>query len=214
MTLTLRVKSGLARLHIDSCSLFANLCKKIEDEEEHLNWPQPRWDEARSYALSSVVLAVAALESSINELYQQAIDRDKNALESLTNEQLSLLEQLWHDVEKFPILSKYQIALTAKGSESMVMGTEPYQSAAALVSLRNALLHFKPEWDDTLYKHQKLEEKLRNYFGPSKLADKAKGRMVWFPHKCLGASCANWSYGTAMRFSEQFCMKMDIKKRL
>src|SRR4030042_2452948 len=115
MKITLRVKCGLANLHINSCSLFSNLFQQVEDEEEHLDWPQPRWDEARSYALSAVVLAVAALESSINELYQQAIDRDKNPLESLTNEQLSLLEQLWPEVEKFPILRKYQIALTAKG---------------------------------------------------------------------------------------------------
>jgi hypothetical protein len=211
--ITLRVKTSLARLHIESSSLFSNLCQQIENEEEHLDWPQPRWDEARSYALSSVVLSVAALESSINELYQQAIDKDKNALGSLTDEQLSLLEQLWPEVEKFPILRKYQIVLTAKSRESLTKGTEPYQSATALVSLRNALVHFKPEWDDSLNEHQKLEAKLKSYFGPNRLANKAKGRMVWFPHKCLGASCAMWSYNTAKRFSEHFCKTMDIKAR-
>jgi hypothetical protein len=47
-----------------------------------------------------------------------------------------------------------------KGCESRAKGTEPYPSAAALVSLRNALVHVKPEWDDSLNKHQKLEAKL------------------------------------------------------
>jgi hypothetical protein len=29
-----------------------------------------------------------------------------------------------------------------------------------LVSLKNAWVHFKPEWDDSFNKHQKLEAKL------------------------------------------------------
>lgn len=214
MTVPLQVKSGLARLHIESCSLFSDLCQLIEEEEEHLDWPQPRWDKARSYALSSVVLAVAALESFINEFYLEAIDRSKNVQRSLTNEQLSLLEQLWPEVEKFPVLRKYQVALTAKGSESMSTATDPYQPAAALVALRNALVHFKPEWDYSLNEHQKLEARLKSYFRSSRLSNKAKGEMVWFPNKCLGAGCAMWSQATAKSFSERFCRKMGIKTRL
>jgi hypothetical protein len=47
-----------------------------------------------------------------------------------------------------------------KGCWSSAKGTELHQSDAALVSLRNAFVHFKPEWDDSLNKHQKLEAKL------------------------------------------------------
>lgn len=214
MSVTLRVRTGLSRLHIESSAHFPNLCSQIEDEEDHLDWPQPRWDEARSYASASVILSVAALESSINELYQQAIDRDKNALESFTKEQMALLEQLWPEVERFPILKKYQVALTVKNGNGMHTGNEPYQSAYSLVALRNGLVHFKAEWDDSLDEHLKLENRLRSYFKPSRLAERAKGSMVWFPHKCLGAGSATCACNTAKCFSKNFCALMGIKERL
>ena len=155
-----------------------------------------------------------ALESSVNELYQQAIDRDENALESLTKEQMALLEQLWPEVERFPILKKYQIALTVKNGNGMNTGSEPYQSAYSLVALRNGLVHFKPEWDDSLDEHLKLENRLSTYFKPNRLAEKAKGTMVWFPHKCLGAGSATWACNTVKCFSKKFCALMNIRERL
>jgi hypothetical protein len=210
----LRVKSGISKLHIQSSNLYACLCECIEEEEKHLEWPQPRWDEARSYALSSVVLAAAALESSINELYQQAIDRDRNALASLAHSQMELLEVLWPEVERFPILRKYQVALSASGRQPMPNGKEPYQSASSLIVLRNALVHFKPEWDDELRAHLSLEQRLSPLFSASQLASKARGEMLWFPHKCLGAGCARWATDTASRFSQEFCRLMGIPERL
>jgi len=190
------------------------MCAEIESHEKHMEWPQPSWDRTRSYALASVILAVGALESSINELYQQAIDRDKNALENLSEAQMKLLEQLWTQAEEFSILRKYQVALVACGRDPMQEGSEPFQSAAALIVLRNALTHFKPEWDDSLIEHKKLERRLRSYFAPSALAERAKGRIVWFPHKCLGAGCATWACTTAEEFSNAFCALMQIRKRL
>ena len=80
--ITLRVKSGLSQFHLDSAERFAFVCAKIEREEKYLEWPQPSWDEARSNALATVLLAATSLESSVNEFYQQAVDRDRNALKS------------------------------------------------------------------------------------------------------------------------------------
>jgi len=214
VSVTLRVKTGLSRLHIDSSILFATHCSRIEEEEGHLEWPQPGWDKTRSYALASIILAVAALESSVNELYQQAIDGDTNALASLTKEQMGLLEQLWPEVEKLSILKKYQLALTVKNGSGMDTGIEPYQSTRALIALRNGLLHFKPEWDDSLDEHMKLEALLKSYFKPSRLVERLKGSMVWFPHKCLGAGSAIWAGDTVKRFSRNFCNLMGIRARL
>jgi hypothetical protein len=214
VTLTVTVKAGLSSLHLNSSILFANVCSQIEDEESNLPWPQPSWDKARSYASAAVILAVAALESSVNELYQQAIDRDVEALKSLTKEQMSLLEQLWPEIERFPILRKYQVALTVKHGNGMDIGKEPYQSASSLVEFRNGLVHFKPEWDDSLDAHLKLENRLRQYFKQSRLTEKETGDMVWFPKRCLGAGSAIWAAKTAIRFSKEFSNLMGIKDRL
>jgi len=47
-----------------------------------------------------------------------------------------------------------------KVCESMAKKTKPHQSAAAQLSLRIALVHFKPEEDDSLNQRQKLEATL------------------------------------------------------
>lgn len=211
---TLRVKSGLFQFHLDSAIRFARACAKIESEEKHLEWPQPRWDEARSNALAAVLLAAASLESSVNEFYQQAVDNDKNALKSLSPTQIKLLAELWSEIEKLSPVRKYQVALVAMGHEPMDKGQEPYRSADGLMRLRNALVHFRPEWDDDLKDHRSLEQRLSQLFPVSALADRAKGKMVWFPHKCLGAGCAEWAVESAVQFSQKFVNTLDIRERL
>lgn len=212
--LTLRVKSGLSQFHLDSAAHFAFECVEIEREEKHLEWPQPRWDETRSNALAAVLLAAASLESSVNEFYQQAVDRDGNALKSLSETQMRLLAELWPEIEKLSPVRKHQIALVAMGHEPMSKGQEPYRSADGLMRLRNALVHFRPEWDDELKDHRSLEQRLSQLFPVSALADRAKGQMVWFPHKCLGAGCAVWAIESAVRFSQQFVNTLGIRERL
>lgn len=210
----LRVKSGLFQFHLNSAELFASICAKIESEEKHLEWPQPRWDTARSHALAAVLLAAASLESSVNEFYQQAVDKDGNALQSFSDSQMKLLAELWPEIEKRSPMRKYQVALVALGHEPMSQGQEPYRSADGLMRLRNALVHFRPEWDDELRDHRSLEKRLSQLFPVSALADRAKGKMVWFPHKCLGAGCAEWAIESTVRFSCQFVNTLGIRERL
>ncbi len=211
---TVRVKSGISQFHLNSSARFAFACAQIESEEKHLEWPQPRWDEARSNALAAVLLAAASLESSVNEFYQQAVDRDRDALKSLSETQMKLLAELWPEIEKRSPVRKHQVALVAMGHEPMSKGQEPYRSANGLNSLRNALIHFRPEWDDDLKVHRSLEKELSQLFPASALADRAKGQMAWFPLKCLGAGCAEWAIESAVRFSQQFVNTLGIRERL
>lgn len=211
---TIRVKSGLFQFHLNSAARFASACAKIESEEMHLEWPQPRWDEARSNALAAVLLAAASLESSVNELFQQAVDRDGKALKSLSEIQMKHLEEIWGEIEKLSPLRKHQIALVALGYKPMNTGQEPYRSADGLMRLRNALVHFKPKWDDSLKDHGALERRLSQLFPVSALAVRAKGEMVWFPHKCLGAGCAEWAIESALSFSQKFVKTLGIRGRL
>lgn len=211
---TLHVKTGLFQFHLNSAARFAFACAEIESEEKHMEWPQPRWDEARGNALAAVLLAAASLESSVNELYQQAVDSDGNALKSLSETQMKLLAELWPEIEKLSPMRKHQVALVAMGHEPMCKGQEPYRSADGLMRLRNALVHFKPEWDSDLKDHRSLEQRLSHLFPVSALADRTKGRMVWLPQKCLGAGCAKWAIESVVQFSQQFVNTLGIRERL
>jgi hypothetical protein len=208
-----RTKANLSRLHLRTAQLFLAQCEQITRSEVHLPWAQPHWEDSRSYASGAVVLAVAALEASINELYLESVDRNSNSLPGIATDQLDLMATLWEEVDQFSILKKYDVALVSCRKDPLNKGAEPYQSARGLVDLRNALVHFKPEWAGELDRHSRLEEQLSNRFQPCALATRATGTMVWFPHKCLGAGCASWSIETVRKFVSEFCARMGIPDR-
>jgi len=209
----LRVKANLSRQLLATAKLFGRHCAEIAEREGQLEWPQPSWEASRSYATGAVVMAVSALEASINELYLEAVDRNSHALGALTAEQIAQLETLWEAVDRTKILAKYQLVLAVCGKERMPKGMEPYQSVDALIDLRNAVVHFKPEWDDELVEHAKLEKRLASKFDDCALALRATGHMVWFPGRCLGLGCANWAIGAVERFVAEFCGRLGIRER-
>jgi hypothetical protein len=157
-----------------------------------------------------VVSTVAFLEASINEFYLEAQDKDKNSLAGLDERVLSLLAAFWEQVERGPILHKYQIALLVAGAEQFEKGKQPYQDADHLVKLRDALVHYKPQWDDELGPHRNLEERLRNKFPLNTLAQSGS---LWFPHQCFGAGCADWAIGAAVSLMNEFCERLKLPLR-
>lgn len=209
----LRVKADLSRQLLATAKLFVRHCAEIAEHEGELDWPQPGWETSRSYAIGAIVMAVAALEASINELYLEAVDRNTHALGALTAEQIAQLEVLWESVDRTNILAKYQLVLAVCGKERFAKGAEPYQSADALIDLRNAVVHFKPEWDDELEEHAKLETRLARKFDDCVLASRATGHMVWFPGRCLGHGCAVWAVGAVEELVAEFCGRLGIPGR-
>jgi hypothetical protein len=208
-----RVKANLSRQLLATARLFVRHCAEIADREGQLDWPQPSWEASRSYAIGAVVMAVSALEASINELYLEAVDGNTHALGALTREQIAQLEVLWESVDRTKNLAKYQLVLAVCGKERFNKGLEPYQSVDALIDLRNAVVHFKPEWDDELEEHARLEVRLARKFEDCMLASRAQGRMVWFPGRCLGAGCAHWAVATVEHFVGEFCGRLEIRGR-
>ena len=216
MAMIARVKSGLSHLLMSEAWRLASFCKDIEDAEKHLDWPQPRQHENLGHAAASVVLAAAALEAAINEIYLQAVDRSVDAFPELTRSQLDLLAQLWEVVEtaRSHPLKKHDVALAATQRGDMPSGEEPGQSAQSLFALRDLLVHFKPEWDDELDRHLRIEQRLRSKFEANQLSARASGRMLWFPGQCLGAGCAAWACHTASRYHSEFARRLGTKARL
>jgi hypothetical protein len=100
---TICVKTGLFQFHLNSATRFAFACAEIENKEKHLEWPQPRWDEARSNALAAVLLAATSLECSVNEFYQQAVDRDRDALKPLSEAQMFVLNRIWQNSNRLQL---------------------------------------------------------------------------------------------------------------
>jgi hypothetical protein len=90
-SVSVKIKANLSRRHLQTAILFAKQCRQIEDAEASLPWRQPRFDDSQSFAVGAVVVAVAALEASINELYLEAGDGGNDLVVALTEDQKQIL---------------------------------------------------------------------------------------------------------------------------
>lgn len=127
------------------------------------------------------------------------------------------MKETWHDERKLKLIEKYEKALCIVKSESFDRGAEPYQSAASLISLRNALIHYKPEWIGTGESYnntinEKLRQKLENKI--KKLNPMTPEGSLFFPHRCLGYGCAKWAVESSLNFSNEFFSKIGLPSNL
>ena len=95
-------------------------------------------------------------------------------------------------------------------SKSMIFnkGENPYQDAFRLVRLRNALVHYKPEWDTSLNEHAKLESSLSGCFPESPFSHKND---AFFPKRCLGHGCAEWAVKNVITFMSNFQERLGVQ---
>jgi len=210
MSATLSLKTNYSGYHLNGAALFSRTAAKIERE-----YNPPLKDDLRteyfSAVTASVLMSVAALESKINELYLYAVDRNPHIFKGVEDWIIDTLQELWFSLEEKPILVKYQLALTICKKEKFDKGQNPFQDANRLITLRNALVHYKPEWDTDLNEHKKLESYLKGRFNISPFSH---SNDAFFPKQCIGHGCAAWSVITTINFINEFYKRLGIIGRL
>jgi len=144
-----------------------------------------------------------ALEADVNEIF---IDANIN----LGEHDKELMDEIWNLIEPKAILDKYEMALFLKKKERFDKGDSIYQDTATLIKLRNALVHFKPEWSDEKKEHKKIEDRLRGKFP---LSPFLPAEAEFFPKKCMSHGCAQWSVQTALTFRSYFSLKAGLTDR-
>lgn len=207
-TVVARVKHSFSRQHLVAARHFASLAEQVELKAAATEQEK---SEHRAYVTGAVVFSAAFLEASINEFYLEATEGNRTSLSSLTDQQMAILTELWENVEQHQVLNKYQIALVACGVQRFDRGVEPFQGADGLIKIRNALIHYRPEWDDELDEHKKIQDRIGRRFKPNPFAVPGN---LWFPHQCLGAGCAKWAVAQAEQFMTDFCQRLRLPSRL
>lgn len=206
MTATLRMKHSFSRQHLAAARHFARLATKVEEQTEANEILKA---EHRAYVTGTVVFSVAFLEASINELHLEALDGNRKSLLGLTDQQLAKLKTSKKGGKK--ILSKYQRVLSVCGIPRFKEESELFQSVNSLIKIRNALIHYHPEWDDELKVHKNIQNKVSGKFALNRFTGKSS---LWFPHQCLGAGCARWGVERVEQFMAEFCRRIGIPSRL
>jgi demethoxyubiquinone hydroxylase (CLK1/Coq7/Cat5 family) len=116
---------------------------------------------------------------------------------------------MWELIDERPILEKFQLATVLKKKPRMNKGTPIYQNAVTLIHMRNALIHFKPEWPEEKDVHKKIERQIESKFP---LSPFFQGNSI-FPEKCMSHGCAEWSVQVALAFVEAFTTETGIENR-
>ena len=199
--MTLSVKAGIAVQHLAAAALFARMAGGIETRHRNGSPSDQDRAEHRSCVIAAILCAVAFLEGAVNELFSYAVDGNTEMFPKTERGGPEAMAVFWADIERtgVSILTKYELAVSLGqlGSVSVGKGGAEYQSARALVKLRNALVHFKPEWDTALNEHAKLEVELKGKFAEDPFANAGD---VFFPKRCLGHGCAAWAVDVARGF--------------
>jgi hypothetical protein len=145
---------------------------------------------------------VSYLECVINGLYEHAGQAHRP-----TKLQKALASVWSEGFDHQGVLTKYQFALGLAQKQLFNMGGEPYQSASALLQLRNAIAHPK-EMISSNKGQEKLEKVLRGKFA---FGPKEEYKDEFFPGRCLTPECARWAVRAAQHFVSEFKQRMPHK---
>ena len=196
-------RMDLAIHHLLGAAAFARDVRAIE--KEHANEPYGKFAEPILWRSSACVMScVAGLEAFANEMF---VDRSRH-FPSLTS---PVSDKLWELLEQKPLLEKFDMALLLREKSVLDRGAGPTQGASVLIKLRNALTHFKPEWNHQQGEHAKLTRDLAGRFAPSPFLPDA-GSL--FPRRWASAAACEWSVRTSVEFLSAFEAAADLPSRV
>lgn len=197
-----KTRTSLAPHHLFAA---ARLVKRIDEvEQEYKGEPfGPFYDEILHNALGVAMMTVASLESYANELYFEG-----SAIVPALNRAFALEFQEIADRE--PVLRKFSLILAIRSAKRLDRSCPEVQSVDALIKLRNAIVHFRPEWFGEQDEHAKLSIRLRNMF----VASPFLANEPLFPTAWASASFANWALRSTIQFLRYFYAEAGLEDPL
>ncbi len=217
---TASVLACLSRRHIDAAIFFARSLHQLESENRDHIGPLP--DSVRipytSFGIAAVIESVAALEACANEFFHGLSDacasRNLHKLPDHVSDVAPLISTLWAEFEgslRISTLAKFDVAHSVVHGVKLPRGGEPTQSVQSLIRLRNALVHFRPEWDSNdSGDHAKLEIQLRGKFNVTPFR---AGGDSFFPKSCFGFGCGEWAVLSVYAYVEAFYKSIGMPSR-
>lgn len=194
---------NLSVLHLLSAASFSRAAASIEEANAGRLFGE-FWEGILAQSTATVLISVAALEAYANELF---VDHAK----IFPDLRIEVMAHLWELYEQKPPLEKYEFAILLKKGQPLERGTSPYRDVAALVKLRNALTHFKPEWEDQQVQHAKVSSLLKGKFISSPFMPSTE---ALFPKAWASHGCTSWAVRSVVDFIFEFERRADLPSRL
>jgi hypothetical protein len=193
-------------IHLDNSVLFdvaVNAALKID---------APHREGGENNALVSVAFSIITLEAFLNDTVE--IARSAVSL-GTSNPIVSLFVQVMTAMERSSLEDKFGTASLLLEGKPVDFGAAPYQDLSLLVSLRNELVHFKPNPPITYRPYyQPIREKLlKQLKSRDILAEEVQFAEGWLFHVSTRA-LAEWACKTASSVIEDFMIKASADGHL
>ena len=202
-SLTGSARANFSISHLLAAASFSRAVSKLETE----NKGRPFgvfFEDIQSNAIATVLTATAALESYANELF---VDHS-TVFPDLPS---PILVKLWEAYELKQTLEKFELALLLLHKKEIDRGGSPYQDVVSLTKLRNALVHFKPEWTHQQVLHAKVSSALAGRIArsPFFVSDEPLFPRSWGSH-----SATAWAVTSVISFIRTFERSGGLQERL
>jgi len=209
------VSAGIIKLvsfdHIRSAVQLAGLAHQEELIFNSHNEEGTSFYSHKAYVTGSIMLCVAFIEARINELIVGATINvnpwnkgivDENTYKSF--QQAGILD----GINNLRLLEKYQFVLSFFGKQQFKKEKPPYQDVSLLISLRNKLVHFKPEIQWLNDEHYFLKHFKSKKLSLNPIVEKSKSSE--FPDILLGYGCAKWAIMSSLKFVTDFDARLKL----
>jgi hypothetical protein len=199
---------------------FARDAKLIEDGGQPITneYLQANRLPHRATVVASIIAATSCLEASINELFCDAGQPNLSTLSSVASHRRELMASMWDigvpRTARYSILEKYEIALYLVKRRRLDNGRNPAQDVKCLVELRNALIHYEPEWQANVNDSPNTATHIEKRFKSKKIPSNKLtlgNHTPFYPDLLLGHGCAKWSVKVAVSFIDWFCKELGIR---
>lgn len=204
--LLITVKSHYSLLHLNACDHFAMLAKSVEERYAG-SFDHSMTMQLNAYATSTLFSAISFLEAHINEIFFDCAEGSFEHRTRLPIDKQKLIGDIWKlgtpRTSSYSIIDKYDYFLTLSNLGGIDRSISATQDVAALIKLRNSLIHFEPAWDSIPTRADS-----RHYLalkGKYSLNPFFKDSDSFIPKRGISAGLAIWSVKKIIEFADLFC---------
>lgn len=211
VSVSISMRKYLSGYHIYAACLFAGAARDLEASGQSVEEVERQH---KANVVSALIATVAFLEAGINELFCDAAE-NLGELQPIGDEVVRCMGRVWRlgvpRTAAYSVLEKFEIALSLAGKPELDRGRKPTQDVVDIVKLRNALIHYEPEWITGDAEPHGMEKRFRGRFTTNQLFLGIAN--PFYPDHCLGFGCCKWAIESALDFYKEFWATLGLPNR-
>jgi hypothetical protein len=198
----------MSPLYLPNAAQFARHAYALESAGDAAQSTGEQYDdmEYRGAVAASVVFSVFFVEASIYEYLQRHAPLPEHLDPNL---RYTALQYYWWFTSKSrntSAMQRYNDVLSLHGADAILTGNGIGQDVRLLIELRNAIAHYRPQWEGEGLPVRDVARSLESRVNkPNPFRPESAAR---FPHYYLSHGCAEWAFNTGIAFYNLFAERL------